>query len=121
MKITIREAQAAHRAVFKAVADGELSREWCEVCGEVEVEAHHDDYSRPLDVRWLCRRHHKLWHKEHPSGVDWKTGPTQIVVFHCPRTLAAEMRALGRANERTLSQEIRLALVKHVKAATETA
>nr|DAD85891.1 MAG TPA: hypothetical protein [Siphoviridae sp. ctGdK3] len=28
------------------------------------LEAHHDDYSKPLQVRWLCRRHHKQLHKE---------------------------------------------------------
>lgn len=26
----------------------------CEICGSVEVHKHHEDYSRPLDVRWLC-------------------------------------------------------------------
>lgn len=30
----------------------------CEVCG-TPAEAHHDDYSRPLEVRWLCSVHHK--------------------------------------------------------------
>lgn len=33
----------------------------CETIGE----AHHDDYSKPLDVRWLCKLHHEeLHHKE---------------------------------------------------------
>lgn len=34
----------------------------CEICGDTKSEAHHDDYSKPLDVRWLCRRHHVEWH-----------------------------------------------------------
>lgn len=37
----------------------------CEVCGE-PAEQHHDDYSRPLEVRLLCRRHHM---QEHRKGV----------------------------------------------------
>jgi hypothetical protein len=28
------------------------------------VDAHHDDYARPLDVTWLCRRHHQQRHAE---------------------------------------------------------
>lgn len=31
----------------------------CEVCGVVKVERHHEDYSNPYHVRWLCARHHR--------------------------------------------------------------
>lgn len=47
-----------------AMQTGRLQRQPCEVCGFATVEAHHDDYSRPLDVRWLCRRHHSHAHRD---------------------------------------------------------
>ncbi len=53
---------AAHSAVSNAVRDGRLVRKPCEVCGSEKSQAHHDDYSRPLDVRWLCRTHHLEHH-----------------------------------------------------------
>lgn len=55
----------ARYAVSNAIRDGRLERGVCEICGAAErVEAHHDDYSTPLDVRWLCSRHHSLVHNE---------------------------------------------------------
>ena len=45
-----------------AIRDGRLIRQPCEVCRAEKVEAHHDDYSKPLDVRWLCRKHHLEHH-----------------------------------------------------------
>jgi hypothetical protein len=41
-----------------------LDRKPCEVCGIEKVEAHHDDYSKPLQVRWLCKRHHCEHHRK---------------------------------------------------------
>ncbi len=32
----------------------------CEVCGDHRVERHHEDYTQPMHVRWLCREHHRL-------------------------------------------------------------
>jgi hypothetical protein len=46
------------------VRKGYLKEMPCEVCGINEhVEAHHDDYSKPMDIRWLCRKHHREHHK----------------------------------------------------------
>lgn len=43
---------------------GKLKKKPCEVCGASEVEMHHEDYSKPLQVNWLCRKHHMDNHKK---------------------------------------------------------
>lgn len=64
----------AHDIVEKAILRGHLERKKsCETCGgspvdsdgESGVVAHHDDYNKPLDVRWLCRTCHFQWHQNH--------------------------------------------------------
>lgn len=52
----------ARMTARKAIARGRLVRRPCEVCGAFPVEAHHDDYSQPLNVRWLCLPHHREHH-----------------------------------------------------------
>lgn len=53
----------AHHAVEQEVRMGRMTRQPCEYCGSTEqVHAHHDDYSKPLDVRWLCVSHHRKHH-----------------------------------------------------------
>lgn len=46
----------------RAIIAGRLVRQPCEVCGNVTVDAHHDDYAKPMAVRWLCRLHHREHH-----------------------------------------------------------
>jgi hypothetical protein len=58
------EKGAAHHAVNNAVRDGRLVKLACERCGNPDSEGHHDDYTKPLDVIWLCPRHHAERHKE---------------------------------------------------------
>lgn len=62
------EKNRARCAVRRAVDAGVLVRGDCEVGGDClgAVQAHHDDYSNPLDVRWLCKRHHTLHHLSEP-------------------------------------------------------
>lgn len=57
------EKYKARTAVFNAVATGKLKKLPCEICGAT-AEAHHTDYSKPLTVQWLCRKHHEAEHKE---------------------------------------------------------
>jgi len=45
------EKRSAHIMVGNAIRDGKLTRQSCEVCGDKSTHAHHDDSSRPLEVR----------------------------------------------------------------------
>lgn len=60
----------AHCVVGRAIKTGKLVTEPCEVCGSENVHGHHDDYDKPLTVRWLCAEHHVAWHLEHGEGLN---------------------------------------------------
>lgn len=62
--------RAAQIAVSNAVRDGRLLKLPCLECGCVEVEAHHPDYDSPLDVIWLCVKHHKEVHRKYDRLLD---------------------------------------------------
>ena len=55
-------AQDAQNAVWRAVRVGKLVKaEQCSKCDGIgRVEAAHMDYSKPLDVIWLCPHCHRL-------------------------------------------------------------
>lgn len=57
------ERKVAHTAVGNAVRDGRLQKLPCAFCGSGDrVEAHHHDYTKPLDVTWLCSPCHRRFH-----------------------------------------------------------
>jgi len=58
------ERYYAHLIMRNAIRRGELTRGVCEVCGDHNTEGHHDDYSAPLTIRWLCKNHHFEHHKK---------------------------------------------------------
>ena len=60
-----KRRQKAHIAVARAVRRGELVRQPCEQCGKLPSVGHHDDYDKPLVVRWLCQACHKHHHQQH--------------------------------------------------------
>lgn len=59
----------ARKILHNALRRGEITRQPCEVCGERSTDGHHDDHTRPLSVRWLCRKHHGEVHQRiNPAG-----------------------------------------------------
>jgi hypothetical protein len=76
-KERLAEIKARHRAkhpdrqlarwmVTHAIEHAKITPQPCEVCGVLDntIEGHHEDYSRPLKVNWLCNQHHRAKHKE---------------------------------------------------------
>lgn len=53
------EKYAARSAVSNAVRDGKLKKSPCVHCGDPRAQAHHNDYSKPLDVVWVCFKCHR--------------------------------------------------------------
>lgn len=65
--------------VQMAIKKGILVPELCEVqgCkvspneknvdGRSIIQSHHDDYNKPLEVRWFCQKHHHEWHKNNTA------------------------------------------------------
>jgi len=71
-----RADDAAQNLVETAISQGLLKRKArCEECGDTgtfkdgrtKIQAHHDDYNKPLDVRWMCQKCHHKWHKHNEA------------------------------------------------------
>ena len=73
-KAKLYEGVKKHRAKFpeknrardrtnkRITRDKTLERQPCEVCGEENAEAHHYNYDHPLNINWLCKKHHRHEH-----------------------------------------------------------
>lgn len=59
------EKHKAQNAVAIAIRAGKIKKRPCEKCGTIDnIHAHHEDYSKPLDIMWLCSKHHGERHIE---------------------------------------------------------
>ena len=70
----------AHQILNSAVGDGSIIKNPCSACGSIKSLAHHDNYSRPLEVVWFCQAHHREHHKKlKQMGIDvYKTLPIKV-------------------------------------------
>ena len=46
------------------IRTGKIKRGICEICKSPKAEGHHPDYFKPLEVRWLCSKHHRDLHNK---------------------------------------------------------
>ena len=60
-----KQKHRTRRNLYHAVKTGKIKRLPCEICAEQKSEAHHPDYAKPLEVKWLCRKHHALIHRKY--------------------------------------------------------
>lgn len=57
-KIKYPLKSVANKKVFSALRNKTLFKQPCIKCGNILSEAHHEDYTKPLEVTWLCKKHH---------------------------------------------------------------
>lgn len=60
------ERQRARQILQYHLRKGKITQVPCR-CGIKEVQAHHPDYSKPLEVIWLCVGCHGLEHRLHAT------------------------------------------------------
>jgi hypothetical protein len=63
-----RFREKARDIALEAFKTGKLKQENCYICDAVRTEMHHEDYSKPLDVMWLCKRCHTAVHTMYRRG-----------------------------------------------------
>lgn len=85
--IPVAVRQRARLLATRALRRGELTKEPCSVCGSNNSEMHHRDYTQPLDVVWVCRRHHGMLHRgpnwKPSSGRSWALARWQLYYDRC--------------------------------------
>ena len=71
-----QEKRNAQHRLQRAVKAGKLTRpNHCERCSiPGRIDAHHTDYSKPLDVQWLCTSCHMTEHKNREQVRTFKWG-----------------------------------------------
>jgi hypothetical protein len=52
----------ARQLVKNAIKSGKILRGKCVICNSENAEAHHEDYTKPLEIIWVCKTHHKEFH-----------------------------------------------------------
>jgi len=56
------EKMRARQKLHTEIRSGRMKRLPCIKCGAIKSQAHHEDYSKPLEVIWLCQKCHNVEH-----------------------------------------------------------
>ncbi len=79
--IRMKTMRDANNALWRAIKNGKIVRGVaCEFCNsEIRIEGAHYDYSKPLEVKWLCSKCHKSWDSKYPKTKSLSTGGTPVM------------------------------------------
>ena len=108
--------------VARALRDGVLVRPAaCSACGNPgRVDGHHDDYAKPLDVRWLCASCHRAWHSEHGHAPGRKApeNPNAYppIYVRAPADMRDRLDDQAAYERRTISAVVVIALEEYFEA-----
>lgn len=53
---------------YRAFKNGLIKQNLCQICGEIKTEMHHPDYKLPLNVIWVCKKHHVFYNQQKRNG-----------------------------------------------------
>jgi hypothetical protein len=98
--VTVAYAARANAAVQRAIQKGILERRAaCENCGAADnIQAHHENYDKPLEVEWLCVPCHKKRHAGGNSLIDSTNLPRpQKIIYLRDEEQREQLRAAAKA------------------------
>ena len=117
-----RLRQRAHGIVASAIKKGILVRQPCQECGLPNGDAHHKDYSKPLEVEWLCERHHMQRHRRYYPRVKRTQKQLGFVSMRVTDATHKAAKAIAKRDGVKLWKAVEVALTaadEQAKAATK--
>jgi hypothetical protein len=64
VKLASKSRSNINNLIKKALEKGVIKKTPCVFCGLLNVEGHHEDYTKPLDLVWMCIKHHRMYHTQ---------------------------------------------------------
>ena len=61
-KVPSEISSKARQVIKTLIQKGVIKKKPCVLCGKAKSVAHHPDYDKPVQIVWLCQKHHSRIH-----------------------------------------------------------